>query len=126
MRPHHPAALLVLMAILTLSLRAADPPGKQTDAIEALSEFVSNYHAKPAPDAVPQQLKRLLADDTLKQLNPHVFELIAHAFGHIGRSNVKLVRLYEAKFTNTSDRGKVMLIRILRVCGDANTVAQFN
>jgi hypothetical protein len=91
--------------------------------VEALGQFISSYHEKPAPDEVPQWLEILLADDTLNQLNPHQFELVAHSFGHIGRGNVKLVRLYEASFDNARLRGKVLVIRILRVCGDADTVA---
>jgi hypothetical protein len=124
MRLHHLAALLVFLATPTTSLGAADPPNKQTNPIEALEKFISNYHEKPAPDAVPQQFKALLAEDTLTQLNPHVFEMLAHSFGHIGSSNVKLVRHYEASFPNASDRGKVMVIRILRVCGDKETLAE--
>ena len=122
MRPYPRAALFFVLATTGASLRAADPPRKEENPLEALGRFVAKYHEKPAPDAVPQHLKTLLGEDTLKQLNPHVFELLAHAFGHIGRGNVKLVRLYEESMNNASGRGKVMLIRILRLCGDADTI----
>src|SRR5262245_54852553 len=110
------AALLVLLV-------GAGRNGE--DSAEIIEEFITNYHRSPVPARVPQMLDLILR---LKVLASPTFEdskgriLIAHAFGHMAHGNSKLVRLYESRFDTAGHRGRILLLRALRVCADDATV----
>jgi hypothetical protein len=78
----------LFMALLSLSIfmassGAGQPTSKPSNPLDGLSQFISKHHEKPAPDAVPQQLKTHLAENTLAQLNPtyHRRGLGSHSCG---------------------------------------------
>jgi hypothetical protein len=51
--------------------------------------------------------------------------LTAHAFGHMARAHADLVRAYEAEIVSATPAGRRFLLSTLQVCGDADTVKQF-
>src|SRR5262249_18427508 len=63
---------------------------------------------------------KVLASPTFEDSKGRI--LIAHAFGHMAHGNSKLVRLYESRFDTAGHRGRILLLRALRVCADDATV----
>ena len=117
----NPLAIFGVTALLLLSGAAISPK----DDGEVLEQFIANYHRKPAPARVPEILSKVLkmagaGQEPLDTSNGT--RLIAAAFGHMGKGQKKLVRLYESRFDDAGKQGKSFLLEALKICGDAETL----
>ncbi len=110
---------LALLAILGCDISRA---GDQRHI--AVEDFVTGYHARPAPERVPAVLDALFARKALEAPWRDLGgpEALAHAFGHMARGNAKLVREYESRFPAADGSGQTFLLRALQVCGDDITL----
>ena len=96
--------------------------GNEKENVQMVENFITYYYRKPDPTRVPAILDNVMkgpfVDDQAKRM------LSAHAFGHIARSNQKLIRLYESQFTQASPSARSFLIDALALCGDDVTQRQ--
>jgi len=111
-------SFLVLLILLPGPLQADEANSPLVE------EFITYYHRKPDPERVPAILDLVLKGEMLNdQQNeaPESQVLLAHAFGHMARSNPKLICLYEAHFERATEAGEVFLVEALRIFGDEAT-----
>src|SRR5712692_1350426 len=104
--------LLIVSAGVVLSCGTAF--AGSFDDLEKLEKFVTNYHHDPAPQRVPEMLRRLLKGQLVKEFTaketPHQLVLLAHAFGHMARGKAELVRVYESEFADATQPGRLFLL----------------
>src|SRR5438132_1018077 len=108
--------LFIIQVSLVLLVMIVCPTRTDEANAEMVENFVSHYYLKPDPQRVPPILDIVLKDLGDQEDVQNV--LVGHAFGHMARGNQKLIRLYESRFLNATDTGRVFLVEALRICGD--------
>jgi hypothetical protein len=113
-----------LSAILIAGLlgQTPDVPPFLTD----FSQSAMSYYKAPDPTLGPKMLNTLLKKENIEHpwftQNAHVLRLIAAQLGDIATGNPKIVREYEAAFSDAPLAGRKVIVQALRICGDKESV----
>ncbi|HEV8002365.1 MAG TPA: hypothetical protein VGP63_20920 [Planctomycetaceae bacterium] len=86
------------------------------------------YYKSPRPELGPVLLKELLeqknVDNPWFAEHQHVLHLLCSQLGDIAAGKPKLVRKYEAAFSNASLSGRLVILDALQNCADKTTLKQ--
>jgi hypothetical protein len=96
--------------------------------VKDYAKTVTFYYQSPDPALGPKLLKELLKKENLEHpwfaKNEYALFLNAALLGDIGAGRPKIVREYEAAFTDASPMGRRIIVRSLKNCGDKETLKQ--
>ena len=117
----------MLSCAVVLLASAVSQPAGPPPFVREYAQKVTFFYKSPDPALGPKMLKELLKDENLqhplftKDKN-YVLMLQATILGDIARSQLKIVREYEAAYTDAKPLGRKVIRRALENCGDAETV----
>jgi hypothetical protein len=94
------------------------------------AKTVTFYYQSPDPGLGPKLLKELLKKENLEHpwfaKNDYALLLNAALLGDIGAGKPRIVREYEAAFTDATPAGRRVVVRSLRSCGDRETLKRID
>jgi hypothetical protein len=94
------------------------------------AKTVTFYYQSPDPGLGPKLLKELLKKENLEHpwfaKNDYALLLNAALLGDIAAGKPKLVRAYEAAFTDAPPAGRRVIVRSLMNCGDQETLKRID
>ncbi|HET6324324.1 MAG TPA: hypothetical protein VFG04_06460 [Planctomycetaceae bacterium] len=112
----------ILLATLLLQ------PTELPQFLKQHEKVITYYYKSPQPELGPVLLKELLekknVEDPWFTDHEHVLHLVCAQLGDIAAGKPKLVRKYEAAFSNASRSGRVVVLDALQNCGDRTTLKQ--
>src|SRR5262249_43447437 len=115
---------LAVATLLTASL-IGQPPDLPPFARDH-AKTMTYYYKSPDPALGPKLLKDLLKKENVEHpwfaKNDHVLNLITSQLGDIAAGKPKIVRAYEAAWTDASAPGRRLIVRALMNCGDRETL----
>lgn len=89
---------------------------------------VTFYYTAPNPELGDELLQALLQKENLEHPwllnNQPVLKILTSQLGDIAWGHPEILRKYEAKFEGASDRGKLLILDVLCLCGDDKTLSQ--
>lgn len=116
---------MILLPVLAIVLAQ---PGGPPEFIKQYAPFVTNYYKNPEPDKSIPLLEEFIKPENLSHpffvQRIDLVPLIAQNLGDIATGKPKLVRAYEARFATATDAGRGVILKVLAVCGDADTQKQ--
>ncbi|HEV3261359.1 MAG TPA: hypothetical protein VG013_31190 [Gemmataceae bacterium] len=112
------------MVLLVTSL--VGQPSDLPPFVKEHAKTVTFYYQTPDPALGPKLLRELLKKENLEHpwfaKNDYALLLNAALLGDIAAGNPKIVRAYEAAFTDAPPAGRRVIVRSLMNCGDPETL----
>jgi hypothetical protein len=116
----------VVLLVTSLVGQSADLP----PFVKEQAKTVTFYYQSPDTGLGPKLLKELLKKENLEHpwfaKNDYVLLLNAALLGDIATGNPKVVREYEAAFTDAPLAGRRVIVRSLMNCGDRETLKRID
>src|SRR5262245_45522423 len=113
---------VAIAAILLVGVPIGLPPVDLPPVVPAFGPKLENFYKKPDPRIAEQFLAELLKPENIdhKWFNGHadVLDIMGTQLGDLANGHEELVRRYEAAFSETTLKGKQVIMAALKICGD--------
>jgi hypothetical protein len=117
---------VIVLVVAGLVGQAPDQP----PFVKEHAKTITFYYKAPNPGLGPKLLKELLKKENLEHpwfaKNDYALLLNAALLGDIAAGKAKIVRQYEAAFTDAPAAGRRVIIHSLRNCGDQETLKRID
>jgi len=116
---------VAIAAVLLVGVPLWLPPVDLPPVVPEFGPRLENYYRKPDPKIAEQFLVELLKPENVdhKWFNGHadVLDIMGTQLGDLANGHEELVRRYEAAFSQTTLKGKQVIVAALKVCGDESS-----
>lgn len=119
--------IMASVAWLVLATVLWAQPGNLPPFVGKYVQKVKFYYTAPNPELGDELLQALLQKENLEHpwllSNQPVLKILSAQLGDIAWGHPEILRKYEAQFEGASDRGKLLILEVLSLCGDDKTLS---
>src|SRR5262245_18629453 len=113
---------VAIAAVLLVGVPLGLPPVDLPPVVPEFGPRLENYYQKPDPRIAEQFLAELLKPENIDHQWFHghedVLDIMGTQLGDLANGREKLIRRYEAAFSETTLKGKQVILAALKICGD--------